>query len=308
MASIVLPTYEWTESCEALHEQVTDADELLVAVDTETAPAASAVADRTQATLVVAGEPDGCSGKCNAVAAAIEASSDDVLILTDDDVPRDDDWLARVKRGVEEHGAVTGAPLYVHQGGSGRVLGWLDEPAQAFGSLLLLLGNGVWGGAAGFHRDHIDDMETLVRDLRRTVTDDLLIGEHLTTDRKADFSLATTIPVTTSASGFLDRMVRYRTTFEYSEEAPAWMMTLLGVLQLLALVVWTLPAVVLMLLGGLATYRVFGTSRWTVVFAPVSLLFNAVLDLYAATRKEFEWGGRRYRWPSKFEVDVVEES
>jgi hypothetical protein len=275
-------------------------------VDDATDPAAATVEAREAAELVVAGSPEGCSGKANAVAAGLKRASDDVIVLTDDDVPREEHWLDRIKRGVSEHDAVTGMPLFTHTGGRGRILGWVMEPAQGILSIALLLGDGFWGGAAGFRRADIDDMDALRADLRRTVTDDLLIGEHITTDRKADVGLAATIPVHSSTIGaYLDRVVRNSLTFRYADEASLWVIFGLGLLQAALLLLGTLPAVVLMWIGGLLVYDAFDARRWTVVFTPVSLVILAGFAAWGATREEFEWGGRRYRWRDKFDVEVV---
>jgi len=276
-----------------------------VVTDAADAPAASTAAERDRATLVVAGDPEGCSGKCNAVAAGLERASQPVVVLTDDDVPRDADWLARLEAGVREHGAVTGAPLFVHTAGLGRPLGWLYEPVQAFVALLMLrFGDGLWGGACGFRREHVDDEAALLADLRRTATDDLLVGEHLTVEPHGDRSYATTVPVAPSLTGFLDRPVRHVLSFRYFEPGSQWLSLLMGVLQVLALAVAPLPAAALMLLGGVGVYAAFGTARWTVVFAPISLFVGALVTLSALANPTFEWAGRTYRWPAKFDVEI----
>lgn len=260
---------------------------------------------RDRATLVVAGEPEGCSGKCNAVAAGLERVTRDIVVLTDDDVPRDPDWLERFEAAVRDHGAVTGTPLFAHTGGTGRLLAWLYEPAQALVALLMLLwGDGCWGGACGFHRQHVDDEDALVADLRRTVTDDLLVGEHLTVDRDGDRSFAAVVPVASSVTGFLDRAVRHVLSFRYFEPGSQWASVLMGVGQALALAVAPVPAAAVMLLGGLGVYAALGARRWTAVFAPVSLLLNALVTLYALGNPEFEWAGRTYRWTGTFDVEI----
>ncbi|ADD07667.1 putative glycosyltransferase, family 21 (plasmid) [Natrialba magadii ATCC 43099] len=87
MASIILPTFEWTRSCAQLARQLEPEDELLVVCDHEDDPVASAELPEN-AELLVAGEPEGCSGKANAVALALEHASQDRIVLTDDDVDR----------------------------------------------------------------------------------------------------------------------------------------------------------------------------------------------------------------------------
>ena len=84
--SVVLPTVEPTGVCEQIADQLESGDELLVVCDAPDDPIADRVAafdDRVR--LVVAGEPEGCSGKANAVAAAMEAARNDRIAWTDDD-------------------------------------------------------------------------------------------------------------------------------------------------------------------------------------------------------------------------------
>lgn len=306
MASIILPTFEWTKSCESLYEQVETDDELLVIVDSDSAPAVQPVRQRPNATLVTAGDPSGCSGKSNAVAAGLETASQDEIVLTDSDVPRDDDWLKTLKQGIEDHGAVTGGVLFSHTGGRGRFLGWLIEPIFAVFSIILMLSGGLWGGAAGFHRRHIDDMETLQAHLRQTVTDDLLIGEHLTTSVKAEFDLTAVIPIEVSVSRFWDRWIRYALSFRYGDDASLGVGFLFGAIQAAGLIFFPLPTLLGSLALGGVVYRLFGTARPTMLLTPITFIINALLTGYAATKSEFDWGGRRYQWTGKFEVEVVE--
>lgn len=305
MASIVLPTFEWTTSCESLYEQVGADDELLVVVDDETAPAVQPVRQRN-ATLVIAGEPAGCSGKSNAVAAGLEAASQDEVILTDSDVPRDEDWLETVKQGIDEHGAVTGGVLFAHTGGSGRFLGWLIEPIIAVFSIILMLSGGLWGGAAGFHRQHIDDMETLQAQLKQTVTDDLLVGEHLTTSVKAEFALTAVIPIEASVSRFWDRWIRYALSFRYGDDASLGVAFLFGAAQAAGLIFLPMPTLLGSLALGGVVYWLFGTARPTMLLTPITFVVNVLLTGYAATRSKFDWGGRRYRWEGKLDVEIVD--
>ncbi|MFO8114855.1 MAG: hypothetical protein R6U01_05755 [Halorubrum sp.] len=68
--SIVLPTREWTPACAELAAQAAPSDELFFVCDRPSDPVVDAAAG-TAATVVVAGEPETCSGKCNALAAGL---------------------------------------------------------------------------------------------------------------------------------------------------------------------------------------------------------------------------------------------
>ena len=67
MASVILPTFKWMRSCEQLARQLDPDDELLVVCDSDDDPVTTADLP-AEADLFVAGGPEGCSGKANAVA------------------------------------------------------------------------------------------------------------------------------------------------------------------------------------------------------------------------------------------------
>ncbi len=175
MASIILPTFEWTTSCEQLARQLEPEDELLVVCDSESDPVAG-VDLPDGATLLVAGEPEGCSGKANAVALALEHASQDRIVLTDDDVDREADWLATIKRLGHEHGVVTAIPVFTSE----------EYPFKLFEPLCIIVASVVlersnwvpWGGGVTFDRRDID-LDGYVSDLRRTVSDDALLAEYV---------------------------------------------------------------------------------------------------------------------------------
>ncbi|MEF8884606.1 MAG: glycosyltransferase [Haloarculaceae archaeon] len=94
--------------------------------------------------FVAAGEPEGCSGKANAIAAGMEAARHDRLVWTDDDFHHPPNWLATFNSDYETHGPVSEVPYFV-----GRdPLSMLLEPLYASAtSLGIYLGNQIWGGA-----------------------------------------------------------------------------------------------------------------------------------------------------------------
>ena len=86
--SVLLPTVRWTDACDEVAGQLRgpeafgggagETDELLVICDSPDDP----VADRrgglpARTRIVIAGEPEGCSGKANAVAAGMEAAANE---------------------------------------------------------------------------------------------------------------------------------------------------------------------------------------------------------------------------------------
>jgi len=93
MASVVLPTVRWTSDADAFFRALRDGDELLVVCDSPDGPVDDAP-DR--ATVLVAGEPAGCSGTAHALATGMERATDDVVVWTDDDVSREGGWFDRL--------------------------------------------------------------------------------------------------------------------------------------------------------------------------------------------------------------------
>lgn len=300
-ASVVLPTIAWSAVIEELGAQLGPADELVVVCDSSTDP----IADREDdlpggVRLVVAGEPAGCSGKANAVAAGIEAAENDLLVLTDDDYHHPPDWLDQLRADVDEHGPVSELPFFV-----GRdPLAMLFEPHYNVSNVLgLYEGDDPWGGTIVFDRTELDDEGALLADLRRTVSDDGVINDHL------DFTTlgrVRRVAVGGSLRDTVERHVRFvKITFNFM---PLW-------LTAAYVGSWTLTAIGLLLfppagfalttLAAGATYRYIGVRRWTFLLAYPGIVLGVPLLAYAIARRTFVWGGRRYYWPSKFDVQIV---
>ncbi len=172
MASVILPTNRWTDAAESVIKDLRDSDELLIVCDSSTAPVADEAPN--QATVVIAGEPTGCSGKAHALATGMEHATDDIIVWTDDDVHREAGWIETLTSKVQTHDAATEVPVYT---GSG--LWQLFEPALIIaGTSGTASGRYVWGGGVAFDRTKLDETAFL-RDLRRTVGDDSLLSEYV---------------------------------------------------------------------------------------------------------------------------------
>lgn len=299
MVSVLLPTVEWGPACEQVAAQLESDDELLVVCDADSDPVASHdPPDGVR--ILVAGDPDGCSGKANALAYGMERANCDRFLWTDDDFDHGDDWLGRVKRLADEHGVVTGVPVFVGDG-------WwrLAEPLiVATGSLGLYLGGQVWGGCVTFTRDDVD-VDTLVTDLRRTVSDDGLLSSRLH-DVTAARDLTEQIHVDGDFESVRQRMVRFTQTVRFEETSSTPAMVGSCVLFALAGLVWPLPVAALLTLFTVLVYRFFGVDRPTFLLAYPALLVAPFVLLYGLLTPEFEWGGRRYRWRGVYDVTVVE--
>ncbi|MGQ3329169.1 glycosyltransferase [Halorubrum sp. FL23] len=301
--SVLLPTVRWTDACEEVAAQLGDRDELLVICDTDADP----VADRRGTTpdgvrILLAGEPEGCSGKANAIAAGMEAADRDRLLWTDDDFAHPDDWLATLNADYERQGPTTEIPVFVGEDPLAR----LFEPAYAIGGTAAVFAGGIaWGGAVIFERDDLRDGEdAFLADLRRTVSDDGTLSEHVDVTA-ADRTR--TVPCGGSLRGSLERFVRFfRIMRFHAPRAAAFdvaFATAFAALCLFAPVI----GVTLVTAVSAAVYARFGIRRATFLLTGPSVLVSPVFLGYAIARRTFVWGGRRYRWRSPFDVEVLPE-
>ena len=300
--SVLLPTLRWTSALETVAAQLEPGDELLVICDTRDDPIADRadrLPDRTR--LVVAGEPETCSGKANAIAAGMDAARHDRLVWTDDDFRRPSDWLARLHAAYEREGPVSEIPFFVGRDPLARLL----EPMYALaGTLGVYWTDNAWGGAVLFERDDLEiDEARFVAKLRRTISDDGLLAEYLDVTALRQ---ARRVAVGGRVRETLERHVRFvRIVRHHGSQAPVEM-GLVTVLLMLGCVLFPIPALVLSTLLAGGTYAFFGVRRWTFLLAYPVLLVQTPLFAYVLTRRTFVWSGRRYRWRTKFDVDIVD--
>jgi len=299
--SVILPTRRWTPACAALAAQLGPDDELLVVCDAATDPVAERVAaagDRVR--LVVAGPPTGCSGKANAIAAGMTAATTDRFVWTDDDFHHPDTWLSDLHAAYATHGPVSEAPFFV-----GRdPLAVLLEPIYAIGgSLGTYTGNKAWGGAVMFDRTDLD-VEAFLAELRHTVSDDGLLSEHLavTTLRRTR-----AVPIGGRLRTTVERHVRFTQIVHRHGPRDAALMFAVTAAMVAATVLAPVYAVPLLTLLGVGVYALFGRRRWTALLTVPAVFVQLPLMGYALWRDTFVWGGRRYRWPEKFTVEIVAE-
>ncbi|MFO8116115.1 MAG: glycosyltransferase [Halorubrum sp.] len=247
--------------------------------------------------LVLAGEPEGCSGKANAIAAGTEAAGGDRIVWTDDDFHHPPEWLAALNADYERQGPTTEIPVFVGADPLGRFF----EPAYVIGGTLPVSRGGIaWGGAVVFERDDLDE-DALLADLRRTVSDDGTLAEHL--DVSA-VDRTRTVAAGGSLRGSLERFVRFlQITRHHAPAVTAFNVALSVGLATLCLLAPVAGAAFVTALSG-ATYARFGIRRATFLLAAPGAVVAPILLAYALTRRTFVWGGRRYRWRSMFDVGV----
>ncbi|ADB59892.1 hypothetical protein Htur_0998 [Haloterrigena turkmenica DSM 5511] len=299
--SVILPTTGWNDACEEIAAQLRPGDELLVVCDRAVESVAERIDDRPDdVRLVVAGEPEGCSGKANAIAAGMDAAECDRLVWSDDDYHHPPDWLDGLRRDYERYGPTTEVPVFVGRDPLARLL----EPTHVLSGTLAVSQGGVpWGGSLVFERDDIDEAAFL-SDLRRTVSDDGLLMEY------ADItSVGRTrrVEIGGSVRETLENQVRFTKIVRHHEPTAIVGQFVLGTVLTAGCVLFPLPALVLLTAAMAGVYAAFGVRRWTFLAAyPVALAAIPLLA-YGLVRRTFVWGGRRYRWHSKFDVSVEAE-
>ncbi|OTF01799.1 glycosyltransferase family 2 protein [Halorubrum sp. SD683] len=297
--SVLLPTTRWTDACEELAVQLGDGDELLVVHDGADDPVTEREILPEGVHLVAAGEPEGCSGKANAIAAGMEAARHDRLVWTDDDFHHPPDWLATMNADYEARGPVSEVPYFVGQ----DPLSVLLEPLYASaGSLGLYLGNQIWGGAVMFERNDIEEA-VFLDELRRTVSDDGLLMEYLQVTTVGRTHI---VPIGGTIREAVERPVRWTQILRWHFPETVAGICLVSLLILAGAILAPLYAAVVLTVLHFGVNEVLGVRRWTAVLAYPSLFVFVPLIFYALVRRTFVWGGRRYRWRGKFDVTVVE--
>lgn len=299
--SVILPTTGWNDACEEIAAQLRPGDELLVVCDTAVESVVERIEDRPDAVRsVVAGEPEGCSGKANAIAAGMEAAERDRLVWSDDDFRHPPGWLDGLRRDYERYGPTTEVPIFVGQ----DPLAVLLEPTHVISGTLAVCHAGVpWGGSLVFERDDIDEAAFLA-DLRRTVSDDGLLMEYVDV---TSVERTRRVEIGGSFRDTLENQVRFAKIVRYHEPAGAVGQFVLGTVLAVGCVLFPLPALALLTVAMAGVYAALGVRRWTFLAAyPVAVAAIPLL-VYGLVRRTFVWGGRRYRWRGKFDVSVEPE-
>lgn len=297
--SVLLPTVSWTDACDEVVAQWGTEDELLIIHDSGNDPVAGREPLPENVRLIAAGEPVECSGKANAIAAGMEAASHDRLVWTDDDFHHPSDWLDCLHKDYAEHGPTTELPEFVGQ----DPLAVLLEPIYALGGTVgTYMGDHAWGGAVIFERDDLDE-GAFLSELRRTISDDGLLGEHadVTAVRRTR-----EVPMGGSLRQTLERHVRFNQIFATHDPVVAKLSFAVLVAVLAGCVAFPLLTVVLTAVT-IGICAGFGVRRASLLLTVPALAAAVPLGLYAFARDTFVWGGRRYRWHSKFAVEFVDE-
>nr|WP_313684583.1 glycosyltransferase [Halobellus sp. DFY28] len=297
--TVLLPTITWSPVIAEIATQLGPSDELLIICDDASDPVADYDEEFQNVRIIVAGEPTGCSGKAHALATGMDEATNHRIVWTDDDFHHPQDWLATFHEAYDNHGPVS--ELYFFVGND--PLSTLLEPIYAIGGTLgTYADDKPWGGAVMFERDDLD-LESFLRDLRRTISDDQLLSEYLET---TTLKRIHRVEIGGTVRETLERHVRFT---QIIHQHNPWDTATMGLVTLLlAAFSFVAPLYagigVTLLAAGVYTY--FGVWRWTALLASPAIILQVPLLIYALARRTFVWGGRRYRWQSKFDVEIVE--
>jgi hypothetical protein len=255
--------------------------------------------------ILIAGEPDGCSGKANALAHGMASARHDRFVWTDDDFERDADWLDRLVDAGETHGPASAVPFFT---GSGW---WrLFEPwhGALFTLMFYLQVGGVadtaWGGGVVFTRSELTvPVSEFVTELRDVLSDDYLLTQRLP-HVHAVRSMVTPVEVPGDARSVRHRLIRFVRISGVNE---GWVP---GVVISVALVtggvLFPFGAAVALTVGFAAVYAWLGLRRVNFLCAYPGLLVLPIVTVVAMRIEEFEWTGRRYRFPNSGEVEILD--
>jgi len=301
--SVLLPTTAWNTACEQVAAQLAGDDELLVVCDSDDDPVAGHDPP-TGVEILVAGEPEGCSGKANALAHGMAEARHDRFVWTDDDFERDEDWLDRLVAAGETHGPATAIPFF-----TGR--GWwrLFEPWH--GALFTFLfyhqvggvADTAWGGGVTFTRSELTvPVPTLIEELRGVMSDDYLLTERLEAVHAVQ-SMVTHVEVSGALQRVKHRLIRFGRIVGVNE---GWLSGVaINALLLAAGLLFPLVTAPLLTVAFAAIYARLDLGRVNLLCAYPGLLALPVVTCAAMLVDEFEWGGRRYRFPDSGAVEVL---
>ncbi len=297
--SILLPTREEVDAIKHLEKQLGEDDELLVICDSEDDPVAEAGLDSEKVELVTAGEPQGCSGKANAIYEGMKASENDRVVWTDDDFEHPDNWIQQMHEDCERYGPVSELPFFTGK----NFLTIVSEPIYAFTMLMAYLDNQVWGGSVIFDRDTFNE-EKFLEELKQTVGDDVLLSEHLESE-----TLMRThhVEIDETPREGLERIVRFVKHVRYHEPVQTGLLTAASFILTIAAILHPLTSLAVSTVFFLTLYHFMGRNRPTFLFGYLSLIILPFFLLYGLLRKTFVWQGRRYKYNSKLDVEVLNE-
>jgi hypothetical protein len=301
--TVLLPTVEWTDACDQTAAQLRNDDELFVICDTEEDPVTNHnPPDGVE--ILTAGEPEGCSGKANALAYGMERATNERFVWTDADFGRDGDWLDRLVAAGKEHGPATAVPFWYGNGAWSLFESW----TMMFSTLLIYFGIGAtgnigWGGGLTFTSEELNvTVDELVAELRQVLSDDGLLSQHID-DFHPIKSMVTPVEVPGDLASTYARLVRFnRLTHVHEGMTGSLLIALLMAGAGVAFPLVVGPAVTV-ITGG--AYALLGLRRATFLLSFPGLFLVPLAILAGMFVSEFDWAGRRYRLNGKYDVEVI---
>lgn len=304
-ASILLPTMKWNTACAQLAAQLAPDDELLIICDTDQDPVAQHdPPDGVR--ILTAGEPEGCSGKANALAHGMAQARHSRFVWTDDDFERDSDWLDQLVAAGEKHGPATAIPFF-----TGNRWWRLFEPWHgAFFTVLMYLqlggaANIAWGGGVTFTRSELTgSVSGFITELRAVLSDDYLLTKRLP-EVYAVQTMVMDVEVPGGISPVYHRLLRFSRIVGVNSGWSPWL-KLSGIL-LAGGILFPLGTVLSLTIGFAVIYVWLGLGRMNFLLSCAGILLLPVMTAIAMVVNDFEWAGRRYRFPNSGEIKVLNE-
>lgn len=228
----------------------------------------------------------------------------DRFVWTDDDFGRGDDWLESLVEAGEANGPSTMIPFFQGTGWWRIYEPWVLLTATfSFYTGFGPWSGNAWGGGVTFTREDVEINE-LVDDLRRSLSDDAVLSQQLGSVHPARFMKAH-IDVSGGLRSVKERIIRYIRLTHVHEGATSTLLifTLLSV----AGIYFPVATGVSVTLAMAAVYFVLGFRRWTFLLAFPTLFLGPATISAALYVDEFVWVGRRYRLNGPLDVEVVDE-
>lgn len=303
--SILLPTTRWNTACDQLAAQLAPDDELLVICDTEQDPVARHDAP-DGVRILVAGEPEDCSGKANALAHGMSQARHSRFVWTDDDFDRGPDWLDRLVVAGETHGPATAIPFFT---GSG----WWRLFEPWYGALFAFLlyhqfrgvGDIAWGGGVTFTRSElIVPVPEFVDELRGVLSDDYLLTNRLPEVYPVR-TMVMDVEVPGGIRAVYHRLVRFSRIVGVNSDWSPWLK--LSAILVAGSILSPLGTILSLTIGFGVIYAWLDLEGMNFLLSCAGVLLLPAVTATAVVRDTFEWGGRWYRFSNSGEVEVIDE-
>jgi hypothetical protein len=303
--SILLPTMSWNTACEQLSAQLAPDDELLIICDTEQDPVAQHnPPDGVH--ILTAGEPEGCSGKANALAHGMIHARHSRFVWTDDDFDRDSDWLDTLVAAGQKHGPATAIPFF-----TGSRWWRLFEPwhGALFTFLMYLqLGGGAntaWGGGVTFTRSELTvSLAEFISELQEVLSDDYLLTKRLPNVHSVQ-TMVMDVEVSGGIYAVSHRLLRFGRIVGVNAGWSAWLK--LSSILLAGAILYPVGTMLSITAGFAVIYNWLGLGRTSFLLSGAGILLLPIVTAASMVVSKFEWAGRRYRFSNSGGVEVLTE-